>query len=331
MSTESQTRLIQRHPRKGGQGLIFVGGAPRSGTTLVQNILDSHPDICGAPEFHHVRDIVELREKIQTTAARGWIDEICTREGIDSYLCNLLEQFLLPIGEKTNSRFVSEKTPSNVLVFPQLLRICPEALFIHVVRDPRAVICSLLQVGLRAKRKGMEAVSRGLGAPRFTRDFLAAASYVQACHAAGFAASRMCPQRVLTVVYEQLVKETGSETRNICGFLGVKWCNEMLHPGKIRHLGEKPIANEIWYDSARYNRDPDPSEIDKWRRQLKSTYQIMAMQLFGDSDDLRRLGYQLTSNGVPMAKKIEAYALSKFGDLRKVIKQYMISFSRRVL
>ena len=45
----------------GGSRFIFVGGAPRSGTTLVQNMLDSHPDILGGPEFIHIPDIINLR------------------------------------------------------------------------------------------------------------------------------------------------------------------------------------------------------------------------------------------------------------------------------
>lgn len=49
-----------------GKRYILVGGAPRSGTTLLQNILDSHPDIVGGPEFMHLRDFVELRKTLVT-------------------------------------------------------------------------------------------------------------------------------------------------------------------------------------------------------------------------------------------------------------------------
>lgn len=46
-----------------GERLIFTGGAARSGTTLVQNILDSHPDIVGGPEFLHLEDLMAFKKK----------------------------------------------------------------------------------------------------------------------------------------------------------------------------------------------------------------------------------------------------------------------------
>ena len=59
-----------------GKRFVFIGGSPRSGTTLVQNILDSHPVICGGPEFHHLPDIMNLRKALRDSIAKGWIDLI---------------------------------------------------------------------------------------------------------------------------------------------------------------------------------------------------------------------------------------------------------------
>ena len=54
-----------------GEQFIFVGGAARSGTTLVQNILDSYPYIIGGPEFRNIPSIIKLRNELHESIAGG--------------------------------------------------------------------------------------------------------------------------------------------------------------------------------------------------------------------------------------------------------------------
>ena len=185
----------------GGARFIFVGGAARSGTTLVQNMLDSHPDICGAPEFHHIADIVQLRKKLYSSIDQELIDLVCSYDDVDSCICALIEGLLLPLAEKYGCRLLSEKTPNNVLIFPELINLFPEAHFIYVVRDPRAVIASMLQVGKRAKKVGWKTQD-------YTQSVFAAISYINQCLKAGFASYKIAPKRVLAVVYERLVSDS---------------------------------------------------------------------------------------------------------------------------
>ena len=105
-----------------GERRNFIGGAPRSGSTLVQNMLDSHPDICGAPELLHLRDIIDLRRKLHSSIELGWIDIICSHEDVDQLTASLVEGLLLPLADRQGCRLVSEKTPPNFLVFPELLK-----------------------------------------------------------------------------------------------------------------------------------------------------------------------------------------------------------------
>lgn len=104
---------------------------------------------------------------------------------------------------------MSEKTPRNVLVFSELLSVFPTARFIHVVRDPRAVVASLLQVGKRQKKRGRK---QGRGMDTAT----AAINHVKAHVCAGLAASAAAPERILTVVYEELVTNPEKETKKLC-------------------------------------------------------------------------------------------------------------------
>ena len=198
---EAYSRQAYDAARNGsGQGerLIFVGGAPRSGTTLVQNMLDCHREIYGGPEFLHIPDIVRVRSLLHASISRRWIDLICSYEQVDHLTAAWIEAFLLPLADAHGARFLSEKTPMNVLVFPQLIELFPKARLIFVVRDPRAIVSSLLEVGARARAKRLEP-------PFFTKNLWAAISYTRDCMEKGFTAVEAAPERVYTVVYERLV------------------------------------------------------------------------------------------------------------------------------
>ena len=289
-----------------GNRLIFVGGAPRSGTTLVQNMLASHPDILGGPEFLHLPDIIGVRNQLRRSIARKWIDEFCSPEDVDQLTSIFIEDLLLPLADTHGCKFLSEKTPSNVLVFSALLELFPSARFIHVVRDPRAIIASMLRVGLRARRKGVKTQD-------FTTSTMAAIDYVQKCFRSGFGAAESAPDRVLTVVYEQLVVDPERETRRMCDFLGIEWARQMMYPGRQKHLGEKAVTSksgEVWYKSETYNRDPETREIDKWKRQLTPYQKAMIAASFRDSEALAPLGYDFSAQHRPLLGHVAGFALS---------------------
>ncbi|MGI8860438.1 MAG: sulfotransferase family protein [Rubrobacteraceae bacterium] len=231
-----------------GRGLVFVGGCPRSGTTLVQLMLDSHPDVCGGPEFDRVPDIVALRDRLRASVDSGRISVYRSKEDVDREIGQLVERLLAPYAGERGCKVVSEKTPWNVLIFRELSEIFPEARFIFCVRDPRAVVASMLRVGDRAKEKG-------LSSPGHTRSLYSAIETVKKTNDAGFRAADGS-DRVLTVVYERLVGDPERETARVCAFLGLPWSAEMVKPGEKRHDGEKTLDG-VWYTDDMYYSNPD--------------------------------------------------------------------------
>jgi hypothetical protein len=158
------------------------------------------------------------------------------------------------------------------------------------VRDPRAIIASLLQVGKRGEERGWKTQD-------YTYNIFAAVEYVHQCLKTGFASSEIAPQRVIEVVYERVVANPEYETKRICEFLKVEWSSRMLHPGKLKHPGERAITNDnVWYDTKSYNRDPEPHEVEKWKGQLSRRQELMIVGNFSGNKDLLRLGIDLANS-----------------------------------
>jgi hypothetical protein len=278
---------------------IFVGGAPRSGTTLVQNMLDSHPDILGGPEFMHLQDIVQLRKKMHGSIKKKRIDFYCSYEDVDKQISLFIESFFLPFIKKYEGKILSEKTPGNVFVFEELMELFPTSRYIHVVRDPRAIVASMLQVGKRAKH------SKEAKTQLFTYSATAAINYIKRCFDIGFEVSRNSPDKVLTVVYEKLVIDPVSETKKICKFLDLDWSHDMIFPDKKNHLGEEAITHtEIWYDKDSYKRAPISSEIYKWKKQLNVIQKAIIFFSFFNYQELAELGYNISLKNIGMTTKI---------------------------
>ena len=310
-----------------GRRLIFVCGAPRSGTTPVQNMLDSHPDICGGPEFLHLPDILRLRNTLHKSIEREWIDLICSHEDVDTAISSLVESLLLPLATKNGCRFYSEKSPQNIPVISGLIQLFPRARFIHVVRDPRAIIASMLQVGKRARAKNIKLQN-------FTRSLYAAIEHVTKCFDAGFSAANTNAERVLTVCYENLVGEPESETKRICAFLHLDWSAQMLQPGNFTHLGEKAItvkSDKLWYDRKTYQSNPHTGSILKWKTTLTPTQQAAILSAFKDHQELSKLGYHLSLNGLPVTRRIIYVSLGQLSRLSYKASRHTFSLVRRTL
>ena len=134
--------------------LFLVGGAPRSGTTWVQQLLDAHPDVsCRGEGFFHA----QLAEPLEALmAARRKL-----LEGKNAALFRHTGGYGLPGPEDTEHlagtaillalrrqaggkpcRAVGEKTPENVFFYERFRLLFPTAKFIGVARDPRDVLTS---------------------------------------------------------------------------------------------------------------------------------------------------------------------------------------------
>lgn len=137
-----------------GNNLIFLIGAPRSGTTILERILASHPQILGGPEPHLMTPLAHLGvwrnvEKApydHIVAGIGQSDFVSRLSGgMQTYYqaCAHYAQTLygdLPGAQ--NHTYVLDKTPEYATIWPFIKCVFPKAKFIVLTRHPAAILSS---------------------------------------------------------------------------------------------------------------------------------------------------------------------------------------------
>jgi protein-tyrosine sulfotransferase len=125
---------------------IFIGGVPRSGTTLLRVILDTHPQIHCGTELRIVQALTALWSSADQRAQPLLADSYgVDAEHLRRIFAELILSFLEPAWRASGKPRVAEKTPFNILVFPELRRLFPDSALVHIIRDVRDVVASRLE------------------------------------------------------------------------------------------------------------------------------------------------------------------------------------------
>ncbi len=196
--------LLERYAGAGATSAmpVFVLGMPRSGTTLVEQILASHPAIHGAGELRQMRHLVEGLGNYPDSVAG--LTPARARALGEAYLARIM-----PLAE--GRRHVVDKMPSNFLHAGLIRLILPEARIIHCRRHP-ADTCLSCYSKLFADEQSFAYDMGELG--RFHRDYQTLMAHWRAV---------LPDSRLLEVEYEAVVADLEGEARRMLAFLGLPW------------------------------------------------------------------------------------------------------------
>ena len=114
-------------------GVVFIVGSPRSGTTLLGNILDLAPQISCWIEPYFIMDHHFRHSSNDCRGAAAASDEV------KEYILNAFDYYR----SKCGCRIVVDKSPRNSLKIPFLREVFPDARFIHILRDGRDATLSI--------------------------------------------------------------------------------------------------------------------------------------------------------------------------------------------
>jgi len=136
-----------------GKQLVFLVGAPRSGTTWLQLLLSRSPAVVTAPETHlfnaFLRSMVDQWNHFQnhsrSTGEGIGLTALLSDEEFRALLRTVSGFVFAKIAQrKPSATVVLEKSPQHVHCWREILELWPDAHFIHIIRDPRSVVASTL-------------------------------------------------------------------------------------------------------------------------------------------------------------------------------------------
>ncbi len=305
--------------------LIFVGGIPRSGTTLVQNVIDSHSKILGLPEFKNIHRIINLQRQMKDEVKKGFIDLICTEQELNSYFKSFIKSFFEPLKKKHGYEYISEKTPQNLLVFQDLIELFPKSKFVLVVRDPRAIVNSTKKVNERARKQKVQSA---------VGSFYEYTNKIREQYQLTNKLIKKYPDKIFFIRYEDLVNDIERITKDFCQYMSINWEPEMMKPGEQHHLNEKGMLtdyNKAYYDKKLFGRNADSSSLYKWKKELTKREKNYIYKLFKRERLEYKFGYQLEKE--PMSMIDHIYSTTKNASEKMVriyylIQRYVRKFSR---
>lgn len=258
---------------------IFLVGCARSGTTLLQSLLAAHPKIISFPESKFFTYLVPesgskrlalgISSKRLTPMLKKFLSEIEHPELIEllpktplfmGRYTNIFTRILNKIAESQDKDMWLEKTPEHLEYIKYIERFIPEAKIIHIIRNGQDVVSSLYSLAKNHPQYWLDE-------HRFNDIDSCIDWWIKAISISQRYLDR--PNHFF-VQYEELVSDTPKILAELCQFLKIEFCQEMME-NYSDNAEELIRGREIW--KTNINREIKSTNSQKFYRLFNAEQQ----------------------------------------------------------
>jgi len=189
---------------------IFILGMPRSGTSLVEQIISSHYKVYGAGELYTLSKLISPVIDNFISGDIIQLNETSNRFIRNQYL-EMLSSF------NTQENIITDKLPLNFQYIGFILSAIPEAKIIHVKRDAKATCWSNYKYYFESKKNG------------YSNDFVDLAGFYKLYLDLMSYWHELFPSKIYDLCYEDLTTNQAEETRKLLDYCDLDWDENCLY------------------------------------------------------------------------------------------------------
>ena len=204
---------------------IFIVGMPRSGTSLVEQIISSHHSVHGAGELNNFKNIV-------TPALKNYISNLTNTINEDDLL-SIRKNYIKSLMDlNVSEKIITDKMPVNFRMIGLILTAIPEAKIIHLTRNPKATCWSNYKHYF-ANENGFTFDQEDLA-----RFFILYQELMGFWH-------KSFPNKIHDISYERLTTHQEDETQKLLKYCELDWDNNCLNFHKNTRAVHTASASQV--------------------------------------------------------------------------------------
>lgn len=239
--------LLRSRQSRASNKYIFIVGMPRSGTSLVEQILDSHSEVYGAGELDCLQNITETMQSPDNFSHYP----LCMPDLDEESLTDYANAYIDEVGTlvDTDAEIIIDKMPHNFMYAGLITQLFPESRIIHCKRDPIDNCLSIYFQNFNDAHAYANTLSNIAHHYKIYADLM---NYWIS----------ILGERIHTVDYEKLVRDFDSESRSLVAHCGIEWedsCSEFFKNRRHVSTASQDQVNKPLYTAS----------IGRWRNYEK--------------------------------------------------------------